>query len=85
VPNLAFFADAIAILVVIEMAALSWWRMKRGHGPRPLDIALHLSAGLCLLLAMSAGLRGEAEIMLAMLAASGLAHLADLIRFWKKA
>jgi len=84
-PELAFFADAIALLVVIEFVALSWWRSKKGRGPRPFDIALHLSAGLCLLLAMGAGLRGEAEIMLMMLAASGLAHLADLIRFWQKA
>ena len=84
-PELAFFPEAIAALVVIEMIALSWWRHKKGRGPRPFDIALHLSAGLCLLLAMSAGLRGEPEIMLLMLAASGLAHLFDLIRFWKKA
>jgi predicted membrane channel-forming protein YqfA (hemolysin III family) len=84
-PELALFAEAIAGLVVIEFVALAWWRNKKGRGPRPFDIALHLSAGLCLLLAMSAGLRGEPEIMLAMLAASGLAHLADLVRFWKKA
>lgn len=83
-PELAVFPEAIAALVLIECAALAWWRQKKGRGPRPFDIVLHLSAGLCLLLAMSAGLRGEPEIMLLMLAASGLAHLADLIRFWKK-
>ena len=83
-PDLAIFAEAIAGLVIVEFIALSWWRSKKGRVPRPFDIALHLSAGLCLLLAMSAGLRGQPEIMLLMLAASGLAHLADLIRFWKK-
>ena len=83
-PDLAIFAEAIAGLVIVEFIALSWWRSKKGRGPRPFDIALHLSAGLCLLLAMSAGLRGQSEIMLLMLAASGLVHLADLIRFWKK-
>ena len=83
-PELAIFAEAIAGLVVMECIALTWWRLKKGRGPRPFDIVLHLSAGLCLLLAMSAGLRGQPEIMLLMLAASGLAHLADLIRFWKK-
>ena len=83
-PGLAIFSDAIAILVVIELGVLAWLRAKRGSGPSTFDLALHVSAGLCLLFAMSAGLRGEVEVMLLMLAAAGLAHLADLIRFWKK-
>jgi len=83
VPQLAILPDAILALVVIEFIALVAWRMRRGRGPTPLDIAANLAAGACLLLAIRAALLGQESMLLAFLAASGVAHVADLARRWR--
>ncbi|MEY3552209.1 MAG: hypothetical protein RL735_557 [Pseudomonadota bacterium] len=79
----AFLPEAILALVALECAALIYWRLKRGRGPAPLDIVANLAAGACLLLAVRAALLGDAAMLLVFLAASGLAHVFDLMRRWK--
>lgn len=79
----SFLPEAILALVAVEFFALILWRMKRGKGPSPLDIAANLAAGACLLLAVRAALLGQETMLLAFLAASGLAHVADLVRRWR--
>jgi hypothetical protein len=79
----AFLPEAILALVVVEFIALVIWRARRGKGPSPLDIAANLAAGACLLLAVRAALLGQETMLLVFLAASGLAHVADLARRWR--
>lgn len=79
----AFLPEAILALVVVEFIALVVWRARRGKGPSALDIAANLAAGACLLLAVRAALLGEEAMLLVFLAASGLAHVADLARRWR--
>lgn len=81
--HLTFLPDAILALVVLECVALIAWRLRRGKGPSPLDIAANLAAGACLLLAVRAALMGDEIVLLVALAASGLAHVADLSRRWR--
>jgi hypothetical protein len=82
-PHLAVLPEAILALVILEFVGLVALRMKRGKGPSPLDIAANLAAGACLLLGIRAALLGQEAMLLVFLAASGLAHLADLARRWR--
>lgn len=73
--------DLILVFVVIEAIALMAYRWATGRGVGPLDIALMLLPGVCLLLALrSALVAASAMTVAAWLAASLAAHLADLWR-----
>ncbi len=70
---------AILALVAVEALALALWRRRAGAGPRAVEILPNLLAGACLLLALRAALLDAPWVWIAApLAASLLAHLADL-------
>lgn len=76
--------DVILALVVVEVAALVWFRRRTGRGPEPLGLLATAAAGGCLLLALRAALADADPIWIAAaLAGAGLAHLADLARRWR--
>jgi hypothetical protein len=73
--------DLILLFMLVEAAALLVYRRLTGRGLKPLNLALTLLPGLFLLLALRAGLTGDAwTAVLAWLGAALLAHLADLLR-----
>ncbi|MGA7804721.1 hypothetical protein [Bradyrhizobium sp.] len=77
--------DLILIVIVIEAAGLlSLWRYAR-RGVAPWDLLPNLCAGACLLLALRTALAGAGWLVACgCLAASGLAHLIDLYRRWRR-
>ena len=82
-PDLAFVPEAILAIVAVEFLALVVWRKSRGAGPAPADLAANLAAGACLLVAVRSALLGQGTMVLVFLAASGVAHVADLARRWR--
>ncbi len=71
--------DVILLLVVVEAVCLLVYRGRTGRGLRPTGIVLMLLPGLCLVLALRAGLQGGASVaVLAWLTAALIAHIADL-------
>jgi hypothetical protein len=73
--------DFVIGLVIVEGCLLSFYRWRIGHGPNPADLVATLASGLCLLLALRGALIGAPwQVDAAWLAASGVAHLADLRR-----
>jgi len=78
--------DLILLFMLLELAVLLVYRRLTGRGLKPLDLGLLLLPGLCLLLALRAGLTGGAwTAVLAWLGAALLAHLADLSRRMRSA
>jgi hypothetical protein len=77
--------DAILVLIVVEAVVLGLWYSRTGRGIAPLDLCLNLAAGALLLLAMRAALvSGNAAAAAPWLAASLVAHVADLARRWQR-
>jgi len=75
--------DFILLLVLAEVMILIIIRKKTGRGLKPLDLTLSLLAGVALLFALRAALRGLAWPIVALfLFLSLLAHLTDLGRRW---
>lgn len=71
--------DVIVVLVVVEALCLLVYRGRTGRGIRPAGIVLMLLPGVCLVLALRAGLAGGASVsVLAWLTAALIAHIADL-------
>jgi hypothetical protein len=76
--------DAILLLVVGEIVALTLlWRWQR-RGIAPADLIPNVLAGAFLLLAFRLALGGAGWMACsACLAAGGIAHLVDLARRWR--
>jgi hypothetical protein len=75
--------DCILLLVFVEVMILIIIRKQTGNGLKPLDFILSLLAGVALLLALRAALRGLGWPVVALfLFLSLLAHLMDLSRRW---
>jgi hypothetical protein len=72
--------DLILLFMLIEVAALLAYRRLTGRGLKPLNLVLMLLPGLCLLLALRAGLTGGWTGVLAWLGAALVCHAADLWR-----
>lgn len=78
-------AELIALLLIAEFLLLLALRHFKGVGPQVGDFAFSLAAGLGLVLALAAALRGADAIWIAgWLAFSFAAHLADLLKRWPK-
>ena len=76
--------DAILLLVVCEVVALTllWQRTRRGVAP--VDLIPNILAGAFLLLALRLALGGAGWMYAAAsLGAAGIAHLVDLRRRWR--
>ncbi len=77
--------DLVMAFVVLEAAALPAWRRRTGAGVAAADLLPNLAAGFCLLLALRAAMAGAAWPWIALaLLGSGLAHLLDLRRRWRR-
>jgi hypothetical protein len=75
--------DVIMVFMGLEALGLWIYHRRTSLGPAPGDVAIMLSAGLCLLLALRAALTGANWAWIAIfLVASLVAHLADLRRRW---
>lgn len=79
-----WLVDAILLLVVAEIVALTMlWRWRR-RGIAPADLIPNVLAGGFLLLTVRLVLGGAGWMACsACLAAAGLAHLVDLTRRWR--
>ena len=82
--------DAILALVPLEALALLLWHRRTGRGLAPAAVIGNLGAGFCLAAALRCALLGgtpsaslQAGIA-ALLAAAGLAHLADMAARWRR-
>lgn len=74
-------ADLILLLVIAEAGGLFLWNRLTGRGPYLRDMAATMLAGAFLVLALRAALMGAGWMWIAApLAASFLAHGADLLR-----
>jgi len=79
----ARFLDVIVALVALEAIALVGARILVGYGPSIAGTLANCSAGACLLLALRAAMIGAASpAVVSLLAASLVAHLADLAARW---
>jgi hypothetical protein len=73
--------DFVILFVAVEALILVWYHRRDPLGPGAIDIVVTLLAGLCLLLALRAGLAGASWLWIAaFLTASLVAHVADLRR-----
>jgi hypothetical protein len=79
-PDAVFFIDLVLALVSVELVALALLRQMTGRGPSLLALAPNLAAGACLLMVARAALTDQGAVMLAWLAAAGVAHSLDLIQ-----
>lgn len=76
--------DAILLLVVAEVVALTLLWHRRRRGVAPADLLPNVLAGAFLLLTLRLTLGNAGWIYCgASLAAAGLAHLVDLSRRWR--
>ncbi|CAN5844656.1 hypothetical protein BH11PSE3_BH11PSE3_11450 [soil metagenome] len=85
-----FFADGTAVdlillLMLVEALVLVVYHRRTGRGIAAGDLVGLLLAGAFLLLALRAALTGSSWTSIALwLVASLAAHLADLVRRWRK-
>ena len=76
--------DLILGLIVVEAAVVAVYHRKTGRGVGTADLVSNLLSGICLLLALRAAMVGASWMWIALaLAASLVAHLADLRRRWR--
>lgn len=76
--------EAILALTMIEWVLLAAYYRRNGRGVAPADVSRNLVAGMFLLVALREALVGGWWGWIACsLAASLLAHLADLHRLWR--
>jgi len=77
--------DLVIAGLLIEWAGLWWLHHMRGVGPRPVDLAPVLGAGLALMLLCRLNLQGALEpATLLLLGVSGVLHAVDLVRRWPR-
>jgi hypothetical protein len=85
-PALGAIVDAVIAFSVVEGLWLAARHRATGHGVAPRDYALNLVSGLCLMLALRAGIGGVGSgvTVLGWLAAAGVAHGTDLRLRWRR-
>jgi hypothetical protein len=80
------FFDLALVLLALEGAGLTAWRLWRGAGPRPVALAANLAAGACLIAAARALALGASGFwVLGALTGALLAHALDLAARWERA
>ncbi len=73
--------DFIIAVVVIEAAALSWWRYGRGEASAIPGDLLNLGSGFCLMLAVRlAWTNSSALLVIALVTLAGAVHVFDMKR-----
>lgn len=76
----ASLVDLVLALTVVELAVLALWRWRKAGTDAALSVFVALAPGLCLMLAVRAGLRSEAYQALAWITAALPVHVFDLYR-----
>ncbi len=80
-----WLVNGVIALTLLEAAALLAYRRLSGRGIAPVDWALNLVSGLCLMLAVRSALMGTGWQVAAMwLSAAGLAHGVDMFSRWRR-
>jgi asparagine N-glycosylation enzyme membrane subunit Stt3 len=83
-PATRIVALAVAVLV-LELALVSIWHRRTGRGVSFADMVGSVFAGIFLLLALFAALASAGWVwIVTALSAAFFAHIADLIRRWKR-
>lgn len=72
--------DLVLALTSLELAGLALWRWRSAGAGGALSALAALVPGLCLMLAVRAGLHGQGDLALAWVSAALPAHLFDLHR-----
>lgn len=79
-----FVIELIVGLMVVEGLLLAWWHERTGQGPGLADFAATLVSGLCLMMALRAGLVGDGALWIGFwLVVALIAHVTDLLRRWR--
>ena len=77
--------DAVIAITIVEGFALAAYHRMTGNGVAPQEYLLNMIAGLCLMLALRFALVGSTWIAVAVcLTASGVLHMLDLTRRWRR-
>jgi len=77
--------DLMALFVLLEVAALLWWRRRTGRGIATAPLLANIGAGTCLMFALRVALTdGPAWALAAWLIGSLVCHLADLALRWSR-
>ncbi|MBY0447862.1 MAG: hypothetical protein K2P95_04155 [Hyphomonadaceae bacterium] len=76
----AALLDLVLLLTSLELAALALWRWRKAGAGAAVSALAALVPGLCLMLAVRAGLHGQGDLALAWVTAALPAHLFDLHR-----
>lgn len=80
----ARMVDVILLVTCVEGLFLAWRHRATGRGMAPREVAGFLGAGAGLLVAMRAGLTGNAPLALVALATAGLLHGWFLRQRWQQ-
>jgi len=79
-----FAIELIVALMLLEGLLIAWWHGRTGLGPGLAGFAATLVSGLCLMMALRAGLVGDGALWIGFwLIAALIAHLTDLLRRWR--
>lgn len=79
----ASLVDLVLILVALEAIVIIWWHRTPERRAAGVALLVTLVAGAILMLTVRLALTGTAPlVILALLAAAGLAHLVDLWMRW---
>jgi hypothetical protein len=71
----------ILVALAVEVAAIAWWRARKGKGPRLIEIAGTTFSGVCFALALYAALTGlGSAFVIGFVMLSLVGHLHDLAR-----
>ena len=77
--------DAIIAITIVEGVGLAIYHRMTGNGVAPQEYLLNMIAGLCLMLALRFALVGSTWVAIAIcLTASGMLHVLDLSRRWRR-
>ena len=77
--------DLVLFLVALEAAAIVWGHRTPDRRPNGVALLVTVAAGAILMLAVRLALSGTPPtVILALLAAAGLAHLVDLWLRWRR-
>jgi len=76
--------DLMAGFVLLEVAALLWWRRRTGRGIPTASLLANIGAGTCLMFALRCALTGSSVWLLAAwLIGSLVCHVTDLRLRWR--
>lgn len=83
--QIRWLLDAVIVFTVLEGMGLWLYHRITGQGLAPVEYALNMLSGLCLMVAVRAAVSDMPWPWIAVcLSASGLAHGWDMVRRWRQ-